>query len=66
MNELQNLKNFANDLDLEVRILNFEDKRKLSKYIIFKDKTKISQEMNYKETNSFLLGYFRASNFYIE
>ena len=60
MEKLTALKNFADKLNLEVRIISYNDKRKTDKYIFLQKGTKISPEMTYSESNMFLLGYNRG------
>lgn len=54
------LKNFANELNLEVKTISYNDKRKADKYILMQNGTKISPEMTYNESNMFLNGYNRG------
>ena len=60
MEKLTALQNFADKLNLEVQTISYNDKRKADKYIFLQNRTKISPEMTYNESNMFLLGYNRG------
>ena len=57
MEKLTALQNFADKLNLQVKTISYNDKRKADKYIFLQNGTKISPEMTYNESNMFLLGY---------
>ena len=57
MEKLTALQNFADKLNLHVKTISYNDKRKADKYILMQNGTKISPEMTYNESNMFLIGY---------
>ena len=60
MEKLTALQNFADKLNLDVKTISYNDKRKADRYIFLQNGTKISPEMTYNESNIFLLGYKRG------
>jgi hypothetical protein len=61
MAEIQALRNFGNNLNIEIREMLLEDKRKtIKKYIAISNGASISPQLNYEQMNHFLLGYSRA------
>ena len=60
MEKLTALQNFADKLNLQVKTISYNDKRKADKYIFLQNGTKISPEMTYNESNMFLIGYNRG------
>ena len=60
MEKLTALQNFADKLNLQVKTISYNDKRKADKYILIQNGTKISPEMTYNDSNMFILGYNRG------
>jgi hypothetical protein len=61
MTEIQALQNFGDNLNIEIREMMAEDKRKtIKKYIAVLKNASISPQLNYEQMNHFLLGYSRA------
>ena len=58
--QFEALTNFAKSLDLNIKTVYFEDKRKSFKFVICKDKLSISSPLNYSEANIFMLGIYNA------
>ena len=61
--QFEALTNFAKSLDLNIKTVYFEDKRKSFKFIICKYKLSLSQPLNYSESNIFMLGIFNAKKY---
>ena len=60
MEKLIALQNFADNFNLVAKTISYNDKRKAERYIFLQKGTKISPEMTYNESNTFLLGYNRG------
>jgi len=61
MTEIQALQNFGDNLNIEIREMMAEDKRKtIKKYIAVLKNASISPQLDYEQMNHFLLGYSRA------
>jgi hypothetical protein len=61
--QLEAIQNFADKFDLKVKEFIQEDKRKKTKFILIKNNISISNQMNYNETNIFLLGILNAKKY---
>lgn len=61
MTEMQALQNFGDNLNIEIREMMADDKRKtIKKYIAISNGASISPQLDYEQMNHFLLGYSRA------
>jgi hypothetical protein len=61
--QLEAIQNFADKFNLKVKEFIQEDKRKKTKFILIKNNISISNQMDYNETNIFLLGILNAKKY---